>query len=118
MYAPQAQPAPAPVSVRLIGVLDADLVAAVAVAVREHPGATVLLDVRDVGPLGEGEIRALSGAVAAARAAGCDVRLDASSLAWRRAVKRDLAAQPAIEPALRARVRRTVILAHSGKRKR
>ena len=43
---------------------------------------------------------------------------DAPSLAWRRAAKRDLAAQPPVEPALRARVRRTVILAHSGKRKR
>ncbi len=118
MYAPQVQPALAPVSLRLIGVLDADQIAAVAAAVREFPGATLLVDVRDVGPLGEGEMRALTGAVAAGRAAGRDVRLDASSLAWRRAVKRDLAAQPAIEPALRASVRRTVILAHSGKRKR
>lgn len=118
MYAPQVQPAPAAVSLRLIGVLDADLVAAVVAAAREHAGATVLIDVRDAGPAAEGEMRALAGAVAAARAAGRDVRLEPSSLAWRRAVKRDLAGQPAIEPALRARVRRTVILARSGKRKR
>jgi anti-anti-sigma regulatory factor len=118
VYAPQVQPALAPVSLRLIGVLDAELVVSFAAAVREFPGATVLVDVRDVGPLGESEMRALTAAVAAARAAGCDVRLDARSLPWRRAVKRELAAQPAIEPALHEGVKRTVILAHSGKRKR
>jgi hypothetical protein len=118
VYAPQAQPAPAPVSLRLIGVLDADLVAAFAAAVRDLRGATVLVDVRDVGPLGEADMRAVTGTIAAARAAGRDVRLDARSLPWRRAAKRELAAQPAIDPALHERVRRTVILAHSTKRER
>jgi hypothetical protein len=118
VYAPQVQPAVAPISVRLIGVLDADLVAAFAAAMRTWVGATVLVDVRDVGPLGEADMRALTGAIAAARAAGSDVRLDAHSLPWRRAAKRELAAQPPIDAGLRQRVRRTIILAHSVRRKR
>jgi hypothetical protein len=103
---------------RLIGVLDADLVASFAAAVRAWAGATVLVDVRDVGQLGEGEMRVLAAAIAAARAAGCDVRLDAHSLPWRRAAKSELAGQLPIDQALRASVRRTVILAHSAKPKR
>ena len=118
MYAPQVQPALAPVSLRLIGVLDADLVATFVAAARGLSGATVLVDVRDVGPLGEAEMRGLLGAIAAARAAGRDVRLDACSLPWRRALKRELSAQPPIDAALRGSVRRTAIVAHSAKRKR
>jgi hypothetical protein len=117
VFAPQLQPAPPPVSLRLIGVPDAALVAAFAALERGLAGATVIVDVHHLGALGEAKMQALVGAVAAARAAGRDVRLDARSLPWRRALKRGLAAQPAIEPALRAGVRRTVILAHSAKRK-
>ncbi len=120
MYAPQVEPALAPISVRLIGVFDADLVAAFAALERSlaQSAGTVLVDVRDLSPLGESEMQGLVGAIAAARGAGRDVRLDACSLPWRRALKRGLAAQPAVDAPLRGRVRRTVILAHSAKRKR
>ena len=120
MFALQLHPVPASISVRLIGVLDADLVAAFAALERglaESSGATVIVDVRDLGPLGETDMHGLAGAIGVARAAGRDVRLDVRSPAWRRVAKRELAGQPPIDPVLRAGVRRTVILAHSAKRK-
>jgi anti-anti-sigma regulatory factor len=106
---------------RLIGVLDADLVKAFEVLERglaAASGATVLVDVRDLQTLGEGEMKALVGAIRAARDGGRDVRLDARSLPWRRLAKSSLAGQPVVDLAVRKAVRRTVILAHSAKRKR
>jgi hypothetical protein len=121
VYAPQTQPVPSPVVVRLIGVLDADLVAAFGALERGlvgTRGGTIVLDVRDIQVLGEAQMHALTSVVAAARAAGRDVRLDARSLPWKRASKKELFAQPAIDRQLRSAVRRTVIVAHSTRPKR
>jgi predicted transcriptional regulator len=121
VYARQTQPVPAPVVMRLIGVLDADLVAAFSALERglvAAAGATVLVDVRDLDVLGETEMGALARAIAAARREGRDVRLDARGLHWRRVAKKNLSAQPAIDAELRSSVGRTVILAHSARRKR
>jgi len=121
VYAPEIQPIPTPVVVRLIGVLDADLVAAFGALERGlvgTQGGTIVLDVRDIQVLGESQMNALAGIVAAARAEGRDVRLDARSLHWKRAVKKELSAQPAIDRQLRSAVRRTVIVAHSTRPKR
>ncbi|HTJ26286.1 MAG TPA: hypothetical protein VMA36_08975 [Candidatus Limnocylindria bacterium] len=121
MYAPQIQPAAASVVLRLIGVLDGDLVTAFQTLERglaAAAGATVLVDVRDLQTLGEGEMKALAAAIRAARDGGRDVRLDARSLPWRRLVKSALPGQPSVDQAIRKAVRRTVILAHSTKRKR
>jgi anti-anti-sigma regulatory factor len=115
------QPVPTPVVVRLIGVLDADLVAAFGALERglvgTH-GGTIVLDVRDIQVLGEVQMHALASVVAAARAEGRDVRVDARSLPWKRAVKKELSAQPAVDRQLRSAVRRTVIVAHSARPKR
>ena len=121
MYAPQPQPIAPPVVFRLIGVLDADLIAAFGTLERglaSAAGATVLVDVRDVHVLGESEMTDLARTVAAARAEGRDVRLDARSLHWKRAAKQNISKQPAVSAQLRSEARRTVILAHSAKRKR
>lgn len=125
VYAPQSPPFPAPVAapvaVRLIGVLDAALIAAFGALERGlvgAAGATVLIDVRDVSLLGEGDMDALAGVVAGARREGRDVRLDARSLAWKRVAKKILSAQPLVDAQLRSAVRRTVILAHSARYKR
>ena len=121
MYAPQPQPIASPVVLRLIGVLDADMVAAFGALERGLPataGATVLVDVRDLHVLGESDMTDLARAIAAARAAGRDVRLDARSLHWKRAAKQIISKQPAVSAQLRSEARRTVILAHSAKRKR
>lgn len=121
MYAPQIQPAAASVALRLIGVLDADLVTAFQNLERglaAAAGATVLVDVRDLQTLGEGDMKALAAAIRTAREGGRDVRLDARSLPWRRIVKSSLPGQPSVDQADRTAVRRTVILAHSTKRKR
>lgn len=121
MYAPQIQPVPASVSLRLIGILDTDLVKAFVALERglvAAPGATVLVDVRDLQPLGETDMQALVAAIRTAREGGRDVRLDARSLPWKRMVKASLKAQPAVDQAMRQAVRRTIILAHSAKRKR
>ena len=121
MYAPQTELVPAPVVVRLIGVLDEALIAAFGVLERGlvgAAGATVLLDVRHVSLLGEGEMDALAAVVASARREGRDVRLDARSLAWKRVAKKNLSAQPLVDTQLRSAVRRTVILAHSARYKR
>jgi anti-anti-sigma regulatory factor len=121
VYAPQIQPAAASVVLRLIGVLDADLVKSFEVLERglaAAAGATVLVDVRDLQTLGETEMKSLVVAIRAARERGRDVRLDARSLPWRRLVKSSLPGQPAVDPITRKAVRRTVILAHSAKRKR
>ena len=121
MYAPQPQPIASPVVFRLIGVLDADLIAAFGALERglaAAAGATVLVDVRDVHVLGESEMADLARTVAAARAEGRDVRLDARSLHWKRTTKQNISKQPAVSAQLRSAARRTVILAHSAKRKR
>jgi hypothetical protein len=121
VYAPQTLAAPAPISVRLIGVLDADLLAAFGTLERGlvgAAGATVLVDVRDVHALGDDEMIALIDAVRNARAQGRDVRLDARSLAWKTQLKKNIAAHPPVTAELRSDVRRTVIIAHSqGKHK-
>ncbi|HEY0395803.1 MAG TPA: hypothetical protein VGD01_14990 [Candidatus Elarobacter sp.] len=116
MYAPQPQPVPAPVVVRLIGLLDADLVAAFAALESSYAGAagaTVLVDVRDADVLRETEMDELARAVGAARRQGRDVRLDARSVHWRRAAKKNISGQPVVDAKLRSAVRRTVIVAHS-----
>lgn len=121
MYAPLPQPVPAPLVVRLIGVLDAELVAAFGALERGLAGArnaTVIVDVRDVDLLGETEMDALASAIGAARREGRDVRLEARSLHWRRTARKYLSAQPPVGAELRSAVRRTVILAHSHNTKR
>ncbi|MDB5028953.1 MAG: hypothetical protein JWO66_2642 [Candidatus Eremiobacteraeota bacterium] len=121
MYAPQLQPLPAPLALRLIGILDNDLVAAFSTLERgleATRGTAVLVDVRGLQIVGQAQIDALAAAVAGARAQGRDVRLDARGLHWRRAVKQHIATQPAIDADLRSAVRRTVILALSGKRRK
>jgi anti-anti-sigma regulatory factor len=121
VYAPVPQPQPSPVVLRLIGVLDAELVEAFVALERGlvgRRGATVLVDVRDVQLLGEAEVKGVVGAIKTARAEGRDVRLDGRGLTWRRAVKQQLSAQPLIDAQLRSSAGRTVILAHSGKHKR
>lgn len=119
MYAPALDPVPAPVVLRLIGVLDAALIASFGALVAEvgTPGRPVIVDVRDLTLVGEKDVTGLGRAIAAARVEGRDVRLDAPTLAWRRAMRTLLAAQPPIEEAQRSAVRRTVILAHTTKRK-
>ncbi len=121
MYAPQTQAIPAPVVLRLIGVLDADLVAAFGALERGLvgiDGGPVLVDVRDLDVIGESAVDALARAVAAARAEGRDVRLDARSLPWKRAARKNLSEQPGVDAQLRSATRRTVILAHSARRRR
>jgi anti-anti-sigma regulatory factor len=120
VYAPRPQPVSAPVVMRLIGVLDADLIATFRTLERGlgGDGGTVLVDVRDLSLVGEDEMTALAGAVANARSEGRDVRLDARSLHWKRAAKKNISKQPVVDAKLRADVRRTVILAHSARRKR
>lgn len=121
VYAIQPQPSSTPVAVRLIGVLDPDLIAAFGALERGlvgAAGATVLVDVRDLDVLGESDMNDLALVVASARAEGRDVRLDARSLHWRRAAKKNISKQPVVDSQLRSTVRRTVILAHSAKRKR
>jgi anti-anti-sigma regulatory factor len=120
VYAPQPEALASPVVFRLIGVLDADLIAAFGALERGLPGAagaTVLVDVRDLHVLGETEMTELARAIAAARAEGRDVRLDARNLHWKRAAKQNISKQPAVDAQLRSEARRTVILAHSAKRK-
>jgi anti-anti-sigma regulatory factor len=121
VYAPLAHPVPAPLVVRLIGVLDAELVAAFGALERGLAGArdaTVVVDVQDVDVLGETDLEALVCAIGAARREGRDVRLEARSLHWRRAAKKHLCGQPPVDAQLRSAVRRTVILAHSHNVKR
>jgi hypothetical protein len=117
VYAPQPEPVPAPVAVRLIGVLDADLVASFSAVERSFgaAGATLLVDVRDIDVLREAEMDDLARAVGAARREGRDVRLDARSIHWRRTAKKNISAQPAVDAQLRSAVRRTVIVAHSAR---
>jgi anti-anti-sigma regulatory factor len=121
LYAPQLHPLPAPVILRLIGVLDAELVAAFSSAERglaASSGATVLVDVRDADVIGEGAMHELAAAVASARSEGRDVRLDTRSVHWRRAAKQNISLQPPIDAELRSAARRTLIVAHSPGTKR
>jgi anti-anti-sigma regulatory factor len=106
---------------RLIGVLDADLVTAFTALVRGMVGfehATVIVDVRDLELFGETDLAAFITAVRRARCEGRDIRLEARSLPWRRIVKQDLPAMPAVDAETGSAVRRTVILAHSARKRR
>ena len=121
MYAPQPLPVSAPLVVRLIGVLDGDMIAAFSALERGlvgARGAMMVVDVRDVEVLGETDLNGLVDAIAGARREGRDVRLDAHGLHWRRAAKKKLSAQPAVPASIASAARRTVILAHSPKRRR
>jgi anti-anti-sigma regulatory factor len=121
VYAPRTQPVSATVALRLIGVLDADLVTAFSALVRGMVGfenATVIVDVRDLELFGETDLAAFVAAVRRARCEGRDVRLDTRSLAWRRIVKNELPSMPAVEAGLHSDIRRTVILAHSARKRR
>jgi anti-anti-sigma regulatory factor len=121
VYAPQVTAFPAPVSLRLIGVLDGDLLEAFR-AIESRlvgiGGAAVIVDVRDLEVLGEHGMTLVASAVREARARGRDVRLDAHGLAWRRVAKKNISGQPAVDAELRSAVRRTVIIARSPKRPR
>ena len=121
MYAPRTQPVSAPVALRLIGVLDADLVTAFTALVRGMVGfehATVIVDVRDLELFGETDLAAFVAAVRKARCDGRDLRLDTRSLPWRRIAKQELPAMPPVDAEMSSEVRRTVILAHSARRRR
>jgi len=109
VYAPRTQPVPVTVALRLIGVLDTDLVTAFTALVRGMVGfenATVVVDVRDLELFGETDLAAFVAAVRRARCEGRDVRLDTRSLAWRRIVKNELPGMPAVEPELGSDVRK------------
>ncbi|MDP9104481.1 MAG: hypothetical protein M3N49_00985 [Candidatus Eremiobacteraeota bacterium] len=121
MYAPRSQPVPASVALRLIGVLDTDLVAAFTTLVRGMVGfenATVVVDVRDLELFGEADLAAFVAAVRRARTEGRDVRIDAHGLAWRRIAKHELPTMPTVDVRHRSDIRRTVILAHSPRKRR
>lgn len=121
MYAPRLAPFPAPVVIRLIGVLDPDLIAAFETVERglaSNAGATVIVDVGDLTPLGERDQNGLLRAVSSARAEGRDLRIDTSSFGWRQAIRRELGPHAPVDEGLKAAVRRTIIVAHSGKQRR
>ncbi len=121
MYAPRPQHVPAPVVLRLIGVLDSEFVTAFTALVRGMVGfdnATVIVDVRDLQLFGEAGLAAFVVAVRRARCEGRDVRLDTRSLQWRRIAKQELPAMPAVDTEFSSEVRRTVILAHSARKRR
>jgi anti-anti-sigma regulatory factor len=121
VYAPRSQAVPASVALRLIGVLDSDLVTAFTALVRGMVGfenATVVVDLRDLELFGETDLAAFVAAVRRARCEGRDVRLDTRSLAWRRIVKSELPGMPAVDAHAGSDIRRTVILAHSARKRR
>jgi hypothetical protein len=114
-------PVAAPVSLRLIGMLDGELVAAFEALERgleDLDGSTVIVDVRDLELAGERAMVQLTAAIAEARRRGRDVRLDARGLTWRRIAKKHLSTQPPVDAKLRSGTRRTVIMAHSERRPR
>lgn len=121
MYAPQVAAFPAPVSLRLIGVLDGELLEAFR-AIESRlvgiGGAAVIVDVRDLEVLGEHGMTLVASAIREARSRGRDVRLDAHGLVWRRIAKKNISGQPAVDAELRSAVRRTVIIARSPQRPR
>ena len=121
MYAPQLAPCPAPVVIRLIGVLDLDLVTAFSTVERglaSNGGATVIVDVRDLDLLGERDLNTLLKTVGEARSEGRDLRFDAKGFAWRSAIRRELGMPATVDEGCKAAVRRTIIVAHSGKQRR
>jgi hypothetical protein len=106
---------------RLIGVLDTELVTAFTALVRGMVGferATVIVDVRDLELFGETHLAGFVAAVRKLRCDGRDVRLDARGLPWRRIAKQELPAMPAVGTDMSSEVRRTVILAHSARKRR
>ncbi len=101
--------------------LDADFVTAFTALVRGMVGfenATVIVDVRDLELIGEADLAVFVDAVRRARGEGRDVRIDARSLAWRRIAKHELPSMPAVDAGLHADIRRTLILAHSARKRR
>lgn len=117
MYAAPNSPLPPCVVLRLIGVLDADFVAAFRSTEREigrAERAIVLVDVRDLTVQNERDVAAIVEVIRRARAENRDVRLDQRTPAWRRIAVKHLSAIPAVDEQLRSGIRRTVILAHSG----
>ena len=121
MYAPRTQPVSATVVLRLIGVLDTELVEAFTALARGLVGfenATIIVDVRDLDLFGEADLAAFVAAIRRARCEGRDVRIDAARLPWRRIVKQELPAMPPVTTELASDVRRTVILAHSARKRR
>jgi anti-anti-sigma regulatory factor len=121
VYAPRTRPVSATVVLRLIGVLDTELVEAFTALVRGLVGfenATIIIDVRDLDLFGEADLAAFVAAIRRARCEGRDVRLDARRLPWRRIVKQALPTMPAVDAELGYDVRRTVILAHSARKRR
>ena len=117
MYAAPNSPLPPCITVRLIGVLDADFVAAFRSTEREIGRAgrvIVLVDVRDLTVHNEKDVAAIVEVIRRARAENRDVRLDQRTPAWRHVSMKHLSAVPAVDAQLRSGVRRTVILAHSG----
>jgi anti-anti-sigma regulatory factor len=121
VYAPRTQTVSATVVLRLIGVLDTELVEAFTALVRGLVGfenATIIVDVRDLDLFGEADLAAFVAAIRRARCEGRDVRVDARRLPWRRIVKQALPTMPAVDAELAYDVRRTVILAHSARKRR
>lgn len=117
MYAPPNSPLLRCVSLRLIGVLNADFIAAFRSAEREigRAGrAIVLVDVRGLTVENERDVAAIVEVIRRARGENRDVRLDLRAAAWRHAAVQHLSAVPPIDEQLRSAVRRTIILAHSG----
>lgn len=116
MDATQNSTVPACTAVRLIGALDADLVAAF-VRVERQLGrlarGIVLVDLRDVTVEAEREVRGFVDLIRRARAEGRDVRLEGYGVAWRAAVKQHFSRVPPVDAQLRSAIRRTIILAHS-----
>lgn len=120
MYAAHHQPTPAVIVLRLIGLLDADLVTAFTAMVRGMVGfanATIVLDVRDLELFGESDLAAFVAAVRRVRHEGRDVRLHARTLPWRRIATTELPNVPAVDERLPSDIRRTVILAHSARKR-
>jgi len=121
VYAPRTQPVFAAVVLRLIGVLDTELVEAFTALVRGLVGfenATIIVDLRDLDLFGEGDLAAFVAAIRRARCEGRDVRLDARRLPWRRIAKQELSTMPPVTAELVSDVHRTVILAHSARKRR
>jgi len=117
VYATPNSPLPACVKLRLIGVLDPDLLVAFRSAEREVGRAgrvIVLVDVCDLTVRNEADVAAIVEVIRRARAENRDVRLDRRTPAWRHAAVKHLSTVPVADEQLRSSVRRTIILAHSG----
>lgn len=116
MYAAQSSPFPPCTAVRLIGTLDAELVAAF-VGVERQLGrlarGIVVVDLRDVTLEAERDVTRFVDVIRRARAEGRDVRIEGYGGAWLAAVKQHFSRVPPVDAQLRSAIRRTIILAHS-----